>query len=260
MKKGIPFWLDSEEVIQPYTSCTALKYGWSWHIPLQDRIGSGYVFDSDYISDDEALAEAEAHYGRKLEPRKFIPFEAGRYENYWVKNCIAFGLSSSFIEPLESTSLFATVAQLQALLKYYDDLDNPRESSIKLFNEQCGKAFDSISDFIYLHYITKRKDSKFWQEFKDKNPIPLTLQEKLELLREGNLRLANIDPRSALFFEPSSWLQVGAGLEIIESLPRVDNLDNINPTIGHYKNAIEYLLLHESHNHRHFLENIKVRK
>jgi len=259
MKKGIPFWLESEEIIKPYTSCTALKYGWTWNIPLQNRIGAGYVFDSDYISDDEALAEAEKHYGRKLEPRKFIPFDPGRYENHWVKNCIAFGLSSSFIEPLESTSLFATIGQLQILLNYYDDLDNPRDNSVKLYNKQCAKGFDEISDLVYLHYITKRNDSKFWQEFKDKNPIPPTLQEKLEFLKEGNLRTFNIDKNSAVYFESSSWLQVGVGLGILESPPRVTNLDTVYPSIEQYKNAIEHLLIHEAHNHRYFLENAKVR-
>ena len=260
MKKGIPFWLESEEIIQPYTSCIALKNGWSWHIPLQNRIGSGYVFDSDYITDEEALLEAEQHYKRKLEPRKFIPFEAGSYENYWVKNCIAFGLSSSFIEPLESTSLFATIAQLCILLSFYDDLENPRESSIKMYNHMCTRGFEEISDFVYLHYVTKRNDSKFWREFKDKNPVPPTLQEKLELLKECNLRPENIDDKfAAAFFNASSFLQVAAGLGIPEKLPKIENLDMVYPSIEQYKNAIEHLLLHEAHNHRYFLENANIR-
>ena len=155
MKKGIPFWLENSEEIQPYTSCIAMKYGWMWKIPLQHRTGSGYIFDSDFINEEQALSEAELHFNQKLKINKVISFEAGRFERAWIKNCISIGLSSSFIEPLESTSIWNTVIQLDMLRHFVDEFKNFSEKSINLYKEIVDNNIDDKLHFVYLHYLTK---------------------------------------------------------------------------------------------------------
>ena len=118
----IPFFLNQESEILPCTHAIAMKYGWIWKIPLQHRFGSGYIFDSDYINEEQALREAEKKLNQKLISPKVISFDAGRFEKVWVKNCIAVGLSAGFTEPLEATSLYITVQQLLFLAHFKDDL------------------------------------------------------------------------------------------------------------------------------------------
>jgi tryptophan halogenase len=257
MKCAIPFWLDSEEKIQPYTTTTAMKYGWMWKIPLQHRIGAGYVFDSDYINEDEALQEAEQFYGKTLKVNKVIKFEAGRVENFWVKNCIAIGLSSSFVEPLEATSLFVTCNQLNLLRHYINDFDNPRQTSLNTFNNIMKQTLDNILNFVYFHYITKRQDSKFWQEFKDKNSVPPGFEETLRALKESNFRYENLNEGYCVAsFGMASYLQVGAGLEIFENEMKVCGYEHITPGPEQYRVTINNRLVNKSQLHREFLNNL----
>jgi tryptophan halogenase len=117
---ALPFQLpQSKEHIQPYTKAIAMKYGWLWQIPLQNRIGCGYLFDSSLIDIDSAKTEIEKHFNTDIQFGKPIHFEAGYYSNTWINNCIAIGLSAGFSEPLEATSLLMTTYSLQ-LLKLND--------------------------------------------------------------------------------------------------------------------------------------------
>jgi tryptophan halogenase len=116
MDRAISFWTDHEgDKIPSYTAAIAMKYGWIWKIPLQNRFGCGYVYDSAYIDEHQAQQEAEELFQQKLNVRKVINIDAGRYKNVWVKNCIAVGLSGNFIEPLESTSIWLELALLENL-------------------------------------------------------------------------------------------------------------------------------------------------
>jgi tryptophan halogenase len=240
MKKAIPFWLDNEEVIQPYTSAIAMKYGWMWKIPLQHRIGSGYIFDSDYIDVDQALDEAQKYYKRNLDIRKIIPFEAGRFENLWVKNVIAVGLSSSFIEPLESTSLFLSVQQLETFKQFANEIERLDERSISLFNTIVKNNMEDILCFVYLHYITKRKDSEFWKTFKEKYPPPEKLNNLLDSIKSNNLRYFDfLTDKNTARFPQSSYLQVCYGLEMFDKKINVTNQNNLDPSIEEYKKLID---------------------
>jgi tryptophan halogenase len=242
MKKGIPFWLDSEEEIEPYTSAIAMKNGWIWKIPLQHRIGSGYIFDSNYINEDQALAEAEEYFGKKLNVRKVIPFEAGRYENFWVKNCMAVGLASSFIEPLESTSIFLTIQQLETFRQFINEIGNYNEYSMGLFNKIVGNNMEDTLNFVYLHYITKRNDSEFWKNFKEDYPPPKKLAEMLDIIKSGNLRYYNTeDTKTTGSFSLNSFLQVCNGLEIFEKEINVSEYDTVVPGPSDYKQIINKL-------------------
>jgi len=239
MKKAIPFWLESEKEMKPYTRAIAMKYGWMWNITLQHRVGSGYVFDSDYIDVDQALDEAEQFYGTKLKINKVIEFEAGRFENWWVKNCMAVGLSSNFIEPLESTSLWLTVSQLDTFRHFINELDEPNQKSIDQFNEICRNNMDEVLNFVYLHYITKRNDSEFWKNFKENNPPPPKLIESLEAIKEGRARHFDFKKeKTTANFPLTSFLQVGHGLELIEKDFNLTNLDQLNPSVKEYQQLI----------------------
>jgi tryptophan halogenase len=256
MKKGMPFWLDPDKEIPPYTSAIAMKYGWMWKIPLQHRVGSGYIFDSDYINEDQALSEAESFYNQKLTINKVIPFEAGRFENFWVKNCMAVGLSSSFIEPLESTSLWLTVIQLDFFRQFVNEIDVCDEKSLKLFNKVCRNNMDSILNFVYFHYITKRKDSDFWINFsKDYSP-PDSFKDILESLKENNLRQVDLlDGKTLTYFPLSSFLQVGYGLEILNQSINTQGYENVIPNPQDYKNIIDNYF-RKTLNHKLFLKNL----
>jgi tryptophan halogenase len=258
MKKAIPFWLENEEdKIEPYTSSIAMKYGWMWKIPLQHRTGSGYIFDSDYIDENQALDEAENFFHRKLKINKIIPFEAGKFENLWVNNCIAIGLSSSFIEPLESTSLFLSIGQLNLLKHFINEMFSPSLSGIKLFNEIVSNNMDDTLNFVYLHYITKRKDSNFWKDFKDKYPVPDKLKNLLSSLKENNIRYFDIDnTKTTVSFPQTSFLQVCNGLGIFESKINYHGYENISPSAEEYKKIIDDLAK-GAIDHKLFLESIK---
>jgi tryptophan halogenase len=258
MKKGIAFWLDGAEDIEPYTSSIAMKFGWVWKIPLQERTGSGYIFDSDYINEDQALGEAEKYFGTRLDVRKSIPFEAGRYENVWVKNCIAVGLSSSFIEPLESTSIWNTVVQLETLRNFVNDFKNLNEKSVALYNEIIANNMDEKLRFVYLHYLTKRTDSDFWKNFKSNFPPPQSFEYQLGLIKDNNLRYYDIEnTKTPSYFPISSYIQIAEGLGLIENLSNNDGYNNIVPSISEYKELIDRYT-RNAISHRTFLDSINT--
>jgi len=240
MKKAITFWLDADDEVPSYTSAVAMKYGWMWKIPLQHRTGAGYVFDSDYIDESQALAEAEEYYGKKLEVRKIISFDSGRYENVWVKNCMAVGLSSNFIEPLEATSIWITINQLNFFRQFLNEIHNPRESSIQKYNELVADMLDETLGFIFLHYMTKRSDTEFWKNFRSNYTIPEKLKTKLELIKENNLR--HYDTFQNTFPLPS-FLQVCHGLQLFEKVDNMSIYDNVKPSPNEYKEIIDRFAL-----------------
>jgi tryptophan halogenase len=253
MNKAISFYLDSEEAIPPYTACIAMKYGWIWKIPLQDRFGSGYVYDSSYIDERDAQKEAEELFQRKLTVRKVIDIDAGRYKNVWVKNCIAIGLSANFIEPLESTSIWLEIATLSHLPNFINEIDNQNEDSLKLFNEIVGNEVDEKMNFVYLHYMTKRNDSEFWKEFREKHPMPPRLKKLWPYIKENNLRYYQLtDAMCPAVFPLMSYLWICKGLELFENLGNLTGYENINPNPEIYRAIIDDAILYAP-DHRTFL-------
>jgi tryptophan halogenase len=255
MKNAITFWLEPEEDLPPYTSAIAMKYGWMWKIPLQDRMGCGYVYDSDYINEDEARQEAEKYYGRSLEVKKIINFDAGRYKNIWVKNCIAVGLSGSFLEPLESTSIWSQITLLETLKHFLNDIDDLDQKNIDLFNELIGNDVDEKMNFIYLHYLTKRTDSDFWKEFREKNSIPKLINEILPIIKDSDLKYYYLhSSKIPAAFPLMSYLWVCSGLEIINKNRKTNNYENLQPSVELYKQIIE-VSLENAPNHKLFLSS-----
>ncbi|MEQ9481954.1 tryptophan halogenase family protein [Coleofasciculus sp. F4-SAH-05] len=187
---AIPMAYDAEDEydtrnggINPYTTATALSSGWAWNTPLVGRSGNGYVYSSAFISKADAEAEFRQHLGEKslhLEA-KHIKMRVGRTRNAWVKNCISIGLSSGFIEPLESTGIYLIEAGLENLLHNFPDrLFQP--NCIENYNRIMREQYEEIRDFIVMHYcLTKREDTPFWQANKYHPAIPESLKEKLKL-------------------------------------------------------------------------------
>ena len=164
--RAMPFLLPhSAGTSVPYTRARAQKNGWMWQIPIQERLGCGYVYSSDFISDEQAQQEIEHLLGHDIEPIKIIKFDGGRYEKLWHKNVIAVGLAAAFAEPLEATSIHSTVHQLLVLCKDFlktdDDILDPINEEI--YNSRMTQMYDDFADFINIHYITERNDSEFWK-------------------------------------------------------------------------------------------------
>jgi tryptophan halogenase len=204
----------------PYTRSIAREAGWQWRIPLQHRIGNGMVYCSRYLADDAAkqglLANVE---GKVLTEPRVIKFRPGQRRQTWKRNCIAIGLSSGFIEPLESTSIHLIQRGIMHLLQMFPR-DGIRQSDVDEYNRQTNHEIEHIRDFIVLHYhVTRRQDTPFWRACRAMD-IPDSLRHRIALFRETG-RVFRVP--SELFAE-NSWIQVmlGQGIEPLQHHPVAD--------------------------------------
>lgn len=179
MNSAIAFPTDDEENYNMWTLSKAMSSGWMFRIPVWGRYGNGYIYNNEYISEEDAVLEAENYLGKKIEVARRFTFDPGKVDKAWIGNCCAVGLSSSFVEPLEASSIGSSIQQafmLMHLLVGYDD------KAIRQYNMMFDDMMENIRDFIALHYITDRSDSDFWKDIKNIE-IPLSLSEKLEVWR-----------------------------------------------------------------------------
>ena len=208
---AVPTERSSEQALRPFTRATARSSGWTWNIPLQHRSGNGYVYASDFISDEAALAELnQSLEGRPLAEPKFLQFRAGRRVKSWEKNCIAVGLSSGFLEPLESTSLYL----IQEAITHFLNLLPAAKPTAHLaaeFNRLMDVQYARIKDFLILHYhLCERDDSAFWRECRAM-PIPESLQEKIAIFKKR----AYVEAYEFGLFSRPSWVSVMLGQGLV---------------------------------------------
>ncbi|WP_372619747.1 tryptophan halogenase family protein [Alteromonas stellipolaris] len=201
---------ERHENTAPFTRSIAHDAGWQWRIPLQHRNGNGHVYSSRYISDSQAHDTLMANLDTKqLGDPKLIKFTTGRRRQQWYKNVVAVGLSSGFLEPLESTSIHLIQSAIVRLIKLFPH-QGISDSAVAEYNAQSKVEFEQIRDFLVLHYcLNEREDSDFWRDMRHLT-LPDSLVHKMALFKQnGNL----VREQSDLFLE-SSWLQVmyGQGL------------------------------------------------
>lgn len=226
----------------PYTVSTARDAGWSWRIPLQHRTGNGYVFSSEYLSDDEATAKLLSYVDGKtiIEPR-VIPFRTGVRQSFWHRNCLSVGLSAGFIEPLEATALHVVVRGLHYFLKCYPDR-SCEQSLIDEYNRLMRTEYELVRDFIVLHYcLTEREDTPFWKHCKHMD-IPPSLAQRIEMFKAQGLLRDGIEE----LWTASSWQSVfeGMGVRPRNYSPKIENLDysRIEDMLRQMESAIDAMV------------------
>jgi tryptophan halogenase len=202
--------------LTPYTRATAREAGWQWRIPLQHRTGNGYVYGSQFISDDEAAARLMSRLdGKPLGTPRPLRFTAGRRRKTWNRNVVAIGLAGGFLEPLESTSIHLIQVAITTLIDYLTERTMTQggkfdDKLVAAYNAWLEMEYDRVRDFLILHYhATERDDAPLWNYCRTM-PIPDSLQHKMELFRR---RAHVVTYKDGLFLEPS-WLAVYFGQRV----------------------------------------------
>ncbi len=191
----------------PYTRSIAHASGWQWRIPLQHRVGNGLVFSSRHINDEDAKQTLLANIqGTPRTQPRVLKFTPGQRHKTWHKNCVAVGLSSGFLEPLESTSIHLIQRGIVRLMRLFP-IHGISQADVDEYNQQASHEIEHIRDFIICHYkVTHRQDSPYWKACRDME-VPASLRHRIDLFAENGrvFRVGN-----ELFGE-NSWVQVMLG-------------------------------------------------
>jgi len=212
----------SDEPIRNYTHAWAQKYGWLWEIPTQERLGCGYVFSDHFIDFDKAHDEISKVLKRKIDVQRQIKFKTGRLQKAWCKNVLSTGLSTAFIEPLEATSIHATIMQITHFIENYFKKDMPFECEYlqEQYNSEMGQMWDNIRDFIMFHYITPRKDTEFWKESGRPHRWSKRLTKQMSIWKYRMPRTVDyINDKGNNFYNIGNtlWYQIAIGMNLFDS-------------------------------------------
>ena len=238
------------EAPTPYTRSTALEAGWRWRIPLQHRTGNGYVYCSEHISDDEAIARLrESLDGEALAEPNLLRFRTGRRKKAWNRNCLAIGLSSGFLEPLESTSIHLIQSGISRLLLSFPD-KGFAQTDIDNYNHLSQLEFERVRDFVVLHYkATERTDSPLWRQV-GAMEIPDSLRRKMDMFRSRG-RVFRFEDE---LFQETSWIAVllGQGVwperadPITEILPLEATRERLHQMRAIIRDGVERMPTHDA--------------
>ncbi len=210
--------------VRPYTRAIARAAGWQWQIPLTHRVGNGHVYASTHMSDDQAAELLLANLpGKALAEPRQLRFTAGRRKAVWAHNVVAIGLSSGFLEPLESTSIHMIQTGIERLLQRLPSAQ-PSDAERAAFNDDAAAEIERIRDFIILHYWANGRDELFWAE-RRAEPLPDGLAQRIALFRAGG----RIDRSERDLFTELAWQQVliGQGIMPAHHHPLADQLSAV---------------------------------
>lgn len=205
---------DPSGQIRPYTRARAVSSGWMWEIPTQERRGNGYVFSSQFLTEEEALKEASKITGYEIPFHRSFKFNPGYLKNIWIKNCCAVGLAGSFVEPLEASSIGSTIQQIRNIVPYLASYHEDNKFSQKYYSKSFSKMMRNILSMIRLHYYSDRSDTKFWVA-QANMPINEELQELIELWSERPPSRYDFDTNNGEMFLAPHMAHVGQGQGII---------------------------------------------
>jgi tryptophan 7-halogenase len=244
-----------------YTLAEASLDGWIWSIPLSHRYGSGYLYSTEHTSDDIAISRYSQwllkNYSHKTDEFKVIDFSSGYLENQWIGNCISVGLSSGFVEPLESTSIHTAIFQAEHISELYPL--RILDYNIKNYNQTMRNIFIEIIDFVRLHYHGKRNDSKFWKYISESTPSWINdLEEKVKVDFYSGYDLTN----TSFCFQTKSYTSVLRGLNLLskESAEFYLRSRNLNVSSEEKYNKIKQLKTKNRKNllnHRKYVEMLR---
>lgn len=220
MKKAIPFQLDAQPF--PHTGAVAMSSGWMWQIPLQHRTGAGYVFDTDFISEEGARQELFDKYSIEADAPAFT-IDPGIYKSIWNKNVIAIGLSGGFLEPLEASSIWLFTRNLERFFRDRNNLFTKDEGIRREYNKIAVKDMQETADFIRLHYMTDRSDTDFWKNV-NQYSISDGLSEILEISKSRPPYEAELLGNSRMYWD--SYYQIMFGNNLVDKKVYLEYYEN----------------------------------
>lgn len=217
VNSALPYFLPQpdKEIKYTDTKAIAMRYGWMWQIPLKNRIGCGYVYDDNYINEEDAKLEIEEYLGYTIVPNRLIKFRSGAYAKAWVNNVMFLGLSGGFIEPLEATSIMHGMKQLKLLNRYMFDNPNMEEFNLTIFEHS-----KEIMCFIYYHYLLNRGDTPFWEHYNYENSpdeLKKIINTDCDIMPKTTGELRELFPRGSAY-ELGNWNIINAGIKMKRKL------------------------------------------
>jgi tryptophan halogenase len=259
MKAAIAFPTPDTDNYNIWTLARAMDHGWMFRLPVWGRHGNGYIFDSDYINADQAKLEAEKYLGFEVDVGKTFKFDPGALENVWIKNCVAIGVSASFVEPMEASSIGTSIQQsflLMHRLANYDD------HVIKSYNKSVNDILENIRDFVILHYLTGKQSNEFWKDVTNLE-IPDSLKYRLDLWKHKMPTKEDFsDLSNFILFAENNWTLVMQGLELFDKESIKNELQAVEPSMQQHaltvvKEIKKYENTVQTITHKEYIKSIR---
>jgi tryptophan halogenase len=228
MNSAVVFQTPDEENYNFWTLARAMNHGWMFRIPVWGRYGNGYIYDNNFADTETVNSEINSYFGKEIEIRKTFNFDPGALEESWIKNCVAIGLSGSFVEPLEASSIGTSIQQaflLMHRISYYD------QSTADSYNKSINDIMNNILDFIFLHYKTNKTNTPFWK-YVSTLEAPESLKNNLKIWKN---RLPIREDFSSLsdyiLFKEENFIAVMEGLELFNRNSIKEEYNSLQPSI-----------------------------
>jgi len=242
VNSAIVYDIEKELQKNPYTTATAMKYGWTWDIPTQERTGRGYVYCDNYTNEEEVIRELKNYYNCDVEQKRKLKFTSGKSSDFLVGNCLSIGLSAAFLEPLQATSLHCTLVQVDDFLYSFLMCDSLHHKTVvDSYNQRCHQLYDTTRDFVFLHYTGGKSNTEFWKYFTNCN-YPKNVETIIDVAHQRLIRSYDLQFSSFSGGTSALWNSTIAGLghyskDLIKTVLKNDRVD--------IKNYKQYLLNQE---------------